>query len=724
MKSNVCFQWSFSGLLSLICAMGQSQMIDTVKNYLIDEVMVSATRYEKRVMEIPRSVSLITRQEIKNSGATNLAELLNNQESMNVIGSNLTPGSNQSFFMRGISGEQTVVMIDGIRISDPSSINNAVDLSEISLIDISRIEIVRGAHSTLYGSSAIGGVINLITGKGLKPGLTMNSNIDIGTFGAGSGQLNESLHLCHSFANGLYISSNIFHSDVMGLDAVLDTVTTEGVFKNNDRDDFKKTDLVTKAGYHGQRLNACISYKYVNQSADIDQSAYVNDENNTVDLLRNLFNYSIDYQLNDKWFLLLDGGGSSVARTNENDSSLITETDYDKNYYKGIFNGKLFSNEVQLNYTASNAKIVLGGGAYYESMTSNSYTYSGLWNYEAAADLDTLNLHTFLANAYVSADIDGKIISEKLKALSVMLGLRFNSDNRSGRYFTFEFNPGYRFSDKSMLFGSIASGFNSPSLYKLYAPEGYYLSGITRGNPALKPEKSLTTEFGVKQLIGKNLVITLSAYQNSILNSIQYVYLWDGKISIDSLGMDWMRDDYRGDTYLNLGRMTTRGIEFSLWAEIGRNLTVRGNMNLQQGFLDYHHEDIDVSIDREYHVQLYESGKFLNLDAHINRLSRRSNNFNLFVGYQITGASSMSVSVTHVGNRNDIFYSLNILPYGALDTKLLHSYTLYNCSFRQQINRYLAVSLRIQNLFNKSYTELLGYSTRGRGIFMNLDFNL
>jgi vitamin B12 transporter len=151
---------------------------------------------------------------------------------------------------------------------------------------------------------------------------------------------------------------------------------------------------------------------------------------------------------------------------------------------------------------------------------------------------------------------------------------------------------------------------------------------------------------------------------------------------------------------------------------------VRGNMNLQQGFLDYHHEDIDVSIDREYHVQLYESGKFLNLDAHINRLSRRSNNFNLFVGYQITGASSMSVSVTHVGNRNDIFYSLNILPYGALDTKLLHSYTLYNCSFRQQINRYLAVSLRIQNLFNKSYTELLGYSTRGRGIFMNLDFNL
>ncbi len=724
MNLNCYFRWGLPVLLGLVCTTGHSQNTDSVKNYLIDEVMISATRYEKRVMEIPKSVSLITGQEIKNSGATNLAELLAIQESLNVIGSNQTPGSNQSFFLRGISGEQTVVMIDGIRISDPSSNTNSVDLSEISLIDVTRIEIVRGAHSTLYGSSAIGGVINLITEKELKPGLNINANIDAGTFGAGTGQLNENLSLNYTFANGFYFTGKVFHSDVSGLDAVLDTVTREGIFKNNDRDDFSKTDLVAKAGYHDQRFNAYLSYKNVSQYSDIDQSAYVNDDNNMVDLSRNLFNYSFGYQLKDNLYLRLNGGGSYVARMNENDSSLISETGYDRNYYKGTFKGKLFNNEIQLDYTSDNMKIVFGAGAYYESMTSHSYTYSGLWNYEATADLDTLNLYTLLTNAYISADISGKLISDRLSSLSVMMGLRFNSDNRSGRYVTFEFNPYYHLSDQSILFGRMASGFNSPSLYKLYTPESYYLSGITRGNPALKPEKSLSAELGIKQLIGKNLVITLSAYQNEIVNSVHYVYLWDGNISIDSLGMDWLRDDYRGDTYLNLGRMTARGVELSLWTAIGNNLTVRGNISLQQGSLDYQTDDIDNNIIREYHVQLFESGKFLDQDVHLDRLSRRSSNYNLHIGYQITGSTSMTMSVNHFGRKNDIFYSMNIMPFGALDTKLLQSYTLYNLSFRQQINKYLAVSFRVQNIFNKTYAELIGYSARGRGIYVNLDFSL
>lgn len=724
MKPDFYSQWSLAGLLGLICIFGQSQITDSVKNYLIDEVMISATRFEKRVLEIPKSVSLITRQEIKNSGATNLSELLSTQENLNVIGSNQTPGSNQSFFLRGISGEQTVVMIDGIRISDPSSNTNSLDLSEISLIDISRIEIVRGAHSTLYGSSAIGGVINLITEKELSPGLHINTNIDIGTFGSGTRQLNENLSLNHTFTNGLYISSKLFHSDVNGLDAVSDTVKTEGAFRNNDRDDFRKTDLAIKSGYHGKKLNAYLSYRNISQYSDIDESAYTNDENNMVDLTRNLLNYSIDYDLNDNLYLLLNGGGSFVARINENDSSLVSEKDYDRNYYKGTFRGRLFNNELQLNYTPENVKIVFGSGIYYESMTSNSYTYSGQWNYEAVADLDTLNLHTLLTNAYICADINGRLISDKLTPLSAMMGLRFNSDNRSGRYFTFEFNPYYNLSDKSILFGSVASGFNSPPLYKLYTPESYYLSGITRGNPNLKPEKSISTELGIKQLIGKNLVVTLSAYQNTILNSIQYVYLWDKTISIDSLGMDWMRDDYRGDTYLNLGRMTTRGVELSLWAAIGRNLTVRGNMNLQQGSLDYQTDDIDFNIINDYHLQLFESGKFLHKDVHLDRLSRRSNNFNLHIGYQISGSTSMIIGINHIGRKNDIFYSMHIMPYGALDTKLLGSYTLYDVSFRQQINKLIVISLRIQNLFNKSYSELMGYSTRGRGIYLNMDFAL
>ena len=724
MVFNTFFRRSLPGLSYLICTLGHAQSTDSIKNYLIDEVMISATRTEKRILEIPKSVSLITEQEIDKSGATSLAELLGMQESLNVIGSNQTPGTNQSFFMRGISGEQTMVMIDGIRISDPSSVNNAVDLSEISLTGISRIEIVRGAHSTLYGTSAMGGVINLITEKGRTPGMNMNANIDAGMFGKGTGQFTENLNLSYAFDDGFYISGHVFHSDVSGLDAVLDTVTTEGVFKNNDRDDFRKTDATAKIGYHRNRLNVFLSYKNISQHSDIDQRAYINDENNTIELSRDLFNYGIDFKLNENMCLLLSGGGSFVTRTNEDDSSLVSATAYDKEYYYGTFKGRLFNNELQLNYAAENMKIVFGGGAYYEAMTSNSYTYSGSWNYESEADLDTLDLHTLLANAYISADISGKIVSDKLAALSLMMGLRFNSDNRNGKYLTFEFNPYFKFSEKSILFGNIATGFNSPSLYKLYTPESYYLSGITRGNPALKPEKSLSAEMGFKQLFGHNLVLTLSAYQNAVLNSIQYIYLWDREIGIDTLGMDWMRDDYRGDTYLNLGRMTTRGIELSLWTKIGKDFTVRGNLNLQEGSLEYKPEDIDINITRGHHVQLYESGKFLNQDAHLDRLARRYNCFNLYFGYQITKSSGVAVSMNHTGRKSDVFYSMMIMPFGALDTRLLDAYTLYNISFRQQINKFMTISLRVQNLFNKSYVELLGYSTRGRGVYLNVDFSL
>jgi vitamin B12 transporter len=724
MMFNSFFRWSMTGIACIIISPGHTQNTDSIKNYLIDEVMISATRTEKRMLEIPKSVSLITKQEIEKSGATSLAELLSAQESLNVIGLNQTPGTNQSFFLRGISGEQSMVMIDGIRITDPSSVNNAVDLSEISLTGISRVEIVRGAHSTLYGSSAIGGVINLITENGLSTGVNLNANVDAGLFGKGTGQLTENLDLNFTFNNGFYINGHLFRTDVSGLDAVVDTVTTEGVFKNNDRDDFEKTDAAAKIGYRGNSINVFVSYKNVSQFSDIDQGAYINDDNNTIELSRDLFSYGLDYSLNQNINLLLTGGGSFIKRINENDSSLISPGVYDRDYYSGTFKGRLFNNELQLSYSKENMNIVAGTGVYYEAMTCHSYTFSGAWNFESTSDLDTLGLHTLLANAYISADINGGIISDKLAGLSVMSGLRLNSDNRNGKYLTFEFNPYYKFSGKSILYGSIASGFNAPSLYKLYSPESYYLSGITRGNPALKPEKSLSAEAGFKQLFGNNLVLSFSAYQNKVLNSIQYVYLWDREIGIDTLGMNWMRDDYRGDMYLNLGRMTIRGIELSLWTKIGDKFTIKGNLNLQKGTLDYRHDDIDINATRGHHVQLYESGKFLNQDINQDRLARRYDCFNLYFRYEITRSSSLAMNISHTGKKDDIYYSMIIRPYGALDTEILDAYTLYHISFRQKINQYLTLSVRVQNVFDKSYTELLGYRTRGRGMYLNLNFSL
>ena len=151
---------------------------DTTKVYQLKEVVVSATRSERDLSDVGRSVTLVTREQIKSFIYNSVAELLSQQEGIYIVGTGQNPGMLQSIFTRGESNNHTAIMIDDVRITDPSAINNAPDLSELSLANLDKVEIVRGSHSTLYGSSAIGGVINLLTKKNEKPGF--NADVEIG----------------------------------------------------------------------------------------------------------------------------------------------------------------------------------------------------------------------------------------------------------------------------------------------------------------------------------------------------------------------------------------------------------------------------------------------------------------------------------------------------------------------------------------------------------------
>src|SRR5687768_2144107 len=143
---------------------------DSTNFTTLKEVVISASRTEKPLIEIPRSVTVLDAEQIRSSVYQSVGELLNSQAGVFVVGVNQTPGTNQNIFMRGSNSNQVAVLIDGVRITDPSTPNAAMDLSEISLANIERIEIIRGSHSTLFGGAAIGGVINLITKKNSRQG--------------------------------------------------------------------------------------------------------------------------------------------------------------------------------------------------------------------------------------------------------------------------------------------------------------------------------------------------------------------------------------------------------------------------------------------------------------------------------------------------------------------------------------------------------------------------
>jgi vitamin B12 transporter len=133
-------------------------------SYTLPGIVVTAHRYSKKDVDTPASTNVITKEEIKDTGAANAQEVLRTvsglvSETSRQGGGAINPASNSEIVIRGIAG--TLVLVNGM----PLNLNNRYELSDIPTEDIERIEVVKGGGSVLYGSEAIGGVINIITKK-------------------------------------------------------------------------------------------------------------------------------------------------------------------------------------------------------------------------------------------------------------------------------------------------------------------------------------------------------------------------------------------------------------------------------------------------------------------------------------------------------------------------------------------------------------------------------
>jgi vitamin B12 transporter len=228
---------------------------DSLKKNQLKEVVVSDSRSERNIDEVGRSATIITSADIKKSGANSISELLSRQEGVYLIGTGQNPGMTSSIFMRGSNSNQTSILIDGVKITDPCAINNSIDLAELSLANIDRIEILRGSHSTMYGSSAIGGVVNIITKKAAKSGLTLDVMDTHGTFGAGTLAGFDNIYVGYALKNGLYISAEGYNENTKGLNATVDTITRASVYKHDNlTDNFNKWDANAKVGFINKKF--------------------------------------------------------------------------------------------------------------------------------------------------------------------------------------------------------------------------------------------------------------------------------------------------------------------------------------------------------------------------------------------------------------------------------------------------------------------------------------
>lgn len=458
---------------SVIQAESTPSVADTLQ---LDEILITGTKIPMSLRETTRPVVIINRQEIERSSARDFSQLLNMQSGIRVNNSQGTPSGNQSLFMQGAGGEYTLILIDGMAIKDPSGVGGAIDLRLLPLSNIERIEILKGNHSTLYGTDALAGVINIITKNGSSDLLQTNGRISYGSFNTFNGTLGVNGSLGSRVR--YYTGYNRESSD--GISAAADPSGT-GSFEN---DGFQLDSFYGKVTLQPTESFSITPYlKYSSYDGDYDADAFM-DAPNTFSL--QLFNPGAQF-LFDKGSLHLNGN-YSYTYTERFFSSQFGENEFEGKFH----NADLFgSRRVSQNFT-----ILAGVNVQNGNLPATDFSE------EVSASF---------ASPYAT------VLLSNIHGLSTEAGFRLNHHSEYGSNSTFSLSPSYSFKDILKVSASYSTGFKAPTLNELFGPFG--------PNPDLDPETSSEIRFGVESyLMNRSLKLETHYFKRNIENLIVFTF--------------------------------------------------------------------------------------------------------------------------------------------------------------------------------------------------------
>lgn len=686
------------------------------------EIVVTATRYEKPVSEIGRAISIISNEEINDAGVNNTSELLSRLPSVFIVGNNQNLSSLNNLFLRGASSNQVSILIDGAPVFDPASPDRAFDLSELSLMNVRQIEVIRGTHSALYGSSSIGGVVNVITKKYAGRGLNLQGSATGGAFKPDGRLFSNQLQADYGFANGMYIGGGFSSVLSGGFDSTIRPEENDGFELPDQGDDYTKTDALLKAGYSKNNLQAEFSYKNIYRDFDIDDGAFSDDENHTTDTNRDILHFSGKYNFSDLLNLSLNTDLSFYDRSFEDDSSLTdAQGNTDQSFSSGEFGGNMFYGELQNVFEGSGFSTVLGTSVLTETLEQKTFfKTTAFGGFESSTNLDSLNIDGSLFSVFTYSDLSGSLITPKLSRLNLGAGLRYLNHNDFGSEWVYEINPSLQLTDELLVYASHSTGFNTPSLFQLNAPNVDFTSGITLGNPELDPETSSSVEAGLKFYKGQRFKAEVSVFRTLIKDGIEFVNLWNGGKSVDQLGFG----DFRGNTYLNVTEQENTGLEINVELLMLDNLSMYGNILLIDGTLSFEPEDIDENVTQGNTVQLFTGGNFVTNEQSTSELVRRPNTYNAGIDYTPIRKLNLNTNVRVVDSRNDISFDNSLGPFGALAKQPVDRYTLVDASADYQINSAFSVLVEVENILDEQYQEIQGFRTKGRSFYTTIRFNI
>lgn len=468
---------------------------DSTKN--LDEVVITATKFPIKQSLTGKVVTVIDQQQLQRNSGKSLTEILNTQAGIIVNGSSNTLGTNQDVYLRGAAAGKTLILMDGVPVYDASGISGAYDLNLISVDQVERIEILKGSQSTLYGSDAIAGVINITSKKGGAKKINATANLAGGSYNTFRG----SVGLNGTVKNTAY---NVQYTKLTSKG--FSTAQYQTGINNFDKDGMDEN--VFRANI-SQKINNKFSMRANTQlsdyKTDADAGPFKDDADYTVKNKNTLIGLGADYTLG-KSVLHFNYNYNKINRVYLDDSASRAGFAY---YSKGVYTGKSHFAELYSNIALTKYIDVLVGADYRNQLSDQSYTSVSMFGPYASPPLsdDSTKVNQF--GAYAS------VVIKNIKGFNVELGGRYNNFNKYGDVFTFSFNPSYVINNSIKIFGNISSGFKAPSLYQVYSEYR-----IPAGE--LKPEKSMNMEGGI-QYYKDNINIRAVYFSRNITDNIVFV---------------------------------------------------------------------------------------------------------------------------------------------------------------------------------------------------------
>jgi vitamin B12 transporter len=575
---------------------------------VLDEIVVTATRMPQPLVQTIADTTVLNEQEIRKSGAPDVPTLLRSLAGVEVS-QNGGLGKVSSTFMRGTNSSHTLVLLDGVRIN--SATDGRTALEHIMLDNIERIEVVRGNVSSLYGSEAIGGVIQLFT-KHRHGAPAFNASAGFGSHGTQrfSGGYSGSID-----ANSFGVNMGITKTD--GISAINTSIKPTA---NPDND-----------GYDNTTFNAQLKHTF-NAGHQLSASVFTTSADSQYD---NAFGMPTD--LNNTQAAI-----EKLSLTSDNQLSAMWHSKL--NWARGTDDSNDILNGVQTSrFNTANSQL----------SWQNELTVSDKQRINLAAEQlsqvvtsDTLFTQTKRNVNSLLAGYVGEYGTQQ-----VQLNLRQDRYSDFGTANTGLLGYGVSLANNLRATASVSNAFKAPTFNDLFYP-GF-------SNPNLRPERAQNKELGLHYAAAGQSV-NFSYFDNRIS---ELIVVNSTFTSVD-----------------NINKARIDGLELSYVANFS-DTHLKANMTSQNPRNEV-------------------TGKVL---------PKRAKTFGSVTASHDYGLWNLGLELRYSGIRQD-------------GTHTLTSYQLLNLNAGYKVNTHLNILARVDNLFNRNYTEAYSYNTLGRTLFVGLSY--